>query len=350
MHTFDNKYSRRCIEIAKNGLGTTAPNPMVGAVVVHNNKIIGEGFTSPYGGAHAEVNAINAVQDVALLKEATLYVTLEPCSHYGKTPPCADLIIEHGIKKVVIGLLDPHEKVAGQGIQKLKNAGCEVIVGVLAAECEWHHKRFLTFHQKKRPYIILKWAQTLDGFIAPEDTKRKENPEPFWITNSYSRQKVHQLRAEEQAILVGTNTVLKDNPKLDVRHWNGKNPFRVVLDKTLKIPSDYHVLDNKTPTLILTEIADATQYRPGINYKVIGFTTALAPQICQALWEHNITSVIIEGGAQTLQTFIDAHLWDEAYIFTGNTCFNKGIKAPQLSGSLMTSQKIDEDTLNIYKS
>ena len=200
---------------------------MVGCVVVHDGKIIGEGYTSPYGGPHAEVNAINSVKDKKLLSKATLYVTLEPCSHYGKTPPCADLIAAHKIPQVVIGLKDPHSKVAGKGIEKLEQSGCEVTVGILEEACRWHLKRFLSFHERNRPYIILKWAESKDGFIAPEANKRNSEPEPFWITNTYSQQLVHKWRSEEQAILVGTNTVLEDNPKLTSRNWTGKNPIRV---------------------------------------------------------------------------------------------------------------------------
>ena len=211
-------YIKRCIEIAKNGLGLTAPNPMVGSVIVHNNKIIGEGYTSAYGGNHAEVNAINSVKHKELLKDATLYVSLEPCSHFGKTPPCSDLIVKHQIPNVVIGCMDDNVQVAGKGIAKLKAAGCNVTVGVLETKCKQHHKRFFTFHNKKRPYIILKWAETADGFIAP---KTKNEKKPVWITNTYSRQVVHKWRAEEQAILVGTNTVLEDNPSLTVRDWTG---------------------------------------------------------------------------------------------------------------------------------
>lgn len=342
------KYILRCIKIAQNGLGTTAPNPMVGAVLVYNNSIIGEGFTSPYGGPHAEVNAIQSVTDKTLLKKATLYVTLEPCSHHGKTPPCADLIIKSQIPRVVIGTLDPHEKVAGQGIQKLKDAGCEVTVGVLKKECLEHHKRFLYFHQKKRPYIILKWGETSDGFIAPSNKLRDKATEPYWITNIFSRQLVHQWRAEEQAILVGTNTVLKDNPKLDVRNWTGKNPLRVVLDKDLKIDTSFHVLDGSCPTLLLTEITDTTRYKKDIDYKWMDFSKDVTLQICNILFKKNITSIIIEGGTQTLQTFINANLWDEARVFTGNVTFNEGLKAPKISGSLIASKKIEQDTLNTY--
>lgn len=338
----------RCIEIAKNGLGTTAPNPMVGCVIVHNKKIIGEGFTSTYGGAHAEVSAIGSVTDKRLLKEATLYVTLEPCSHYGKTPPCVNLILENQIPKVVIGLTDPHDKVDGEGIKKLKNAGCNVLVGVLQKECREHHKRFLTFHEKKRPYIILKWAETTDGFIAPAKDLRLENPEPFWITNVYSRQFVHKWRSEEQAILVGTKTVLEDNPKLDVRHWTGKAPMRIVLDRNLSIPADYHVLDASIDTLIVTEEPDLSKQNKDLEYAIINFSSNLASQVCKILNQKSITSLIIEGGGQTLQTFIDVNLWDEARVFTGNTSFRKGVKAPSFSGALIDSKNITSDTLKIY--
>lgn len=338
----------RCIEIAQNGLGSAAPNPAVGAVIVHDEKIIGEGFTSPYGGPHAEVNAIQSVTNVSLLKEATLYVTLEPCSHFGKTPPCADLIIKHKIPKVVIGLLDPHEKVAGKGIQKLKDTGCEVVTGVLEAACREHHKRFLSFHEKKRPYIILKWAETLDGFIAPLKTERNLDPQPYWITNSYARQMVHQWRAEEMGILVGTNTVLEDNPKLDVRHWEGKNPLRIVLDRDLRISADSNVLDVNTSTLVLTENENKSKYIDGVAYVIIDFSKDLAQQVCSILYQQNITSVLIEGGSQTLQTFIDQDSWDEARVFIGNTSFEEGIEAPKFSGRLSHTQKISTDILKTY--
>lgn len=339
----------RCIEIAQNGLGITAPNPMVGAVLVHNDKIIGEGFTSAYGKAHAEVNAIRSVNDAALLQDATLYVTLEPCCHYGRTPPCADTIIRHNIPRVVVGVIDPNEKVAGKGIQKLKDAGCEVTYGVLANECRAHHKRFLTFHEKKRPYIILKWVETLDGFIAPEKAQRKENPEPYWITNSYSRQTTHQWRAEERAILVGTNTVLEDNPKLDARHWKGKNPFRIVIDRELKIPQHYHVLDESISTLVLTEVEDVFKYIGGVHYEILDFSLDLAEEICEVLPGYNITSLLVEGGLKTLQTFINKGLWDEARVFTGSTSFKKGTKAPEFSGRLIDTKKFGSDTLKYYR-
>ncbi len=295
------KYIKRCIEIAQNGLGSTAPNPMVGCVIIHNNSIISEGFTSAYGGNHAEVNAINAVKHKSLLKEASLYVTLEPCSHFGKTPPCSDLIIKHNIPNVIIGCIDNNPKVAGKGIAKLKAAGCNVIVGVLENECKQLHKRFFTFHNKKRPFIILKWAETIDGFIAP---KAKKENNPVWITNVFSRQFVHKWRAEEQAILVGTNTVKQDNPSLTTRHWKGKNPIRVVIDKAFKLPKDYKVFDTSAETIVISE-------------DTIDFNTPIAQQICNVLYKKNINSIIIEGGSQTLQTFINENLWDEARVFIG---------------------------------
>ncbi|SFZ92180.1 diaminohydroxyphosphoribosylaminopyrimidine deaminase / 5-amino-6-(5-phosphoribosylamino)uracil reductase [Flaviramulus basaltis] len=326
-------YIKRCIEIAKNGLGNTRPNPMVGSVIVHNNKIIGEGYTSKYGGNHAEVNAINSVVNKNLLKEATLYVTLEPCSHYGKTPPCSDLIISHQIPNVVIGCIDDNEKVAGKGIEKLKKAGCNVTVGVLENECKNHHKRFFTYFNKKRPYIILKWAETTDGFIAPITKNEKK---PVWITNEYSRQLVHKWRAEEQAILVGTNTVTEDNPSLTTRDWFGENPIRIVIDREKKLTKDYAVFNNNSKTITITS-------------KDIDFSKNIAEQTCTILFENNINSIIIEGGAKTLQTFINENLWDEARIFTGTVSFKNGIKAPNFSGELISEEKINLDILKIYK-
>ncbi|MFT4832131.1 MAG: diaminohydroxyphosphoribosylaminopyrimidine deaminase [Psychroserpens sp.] len=342
------KYILRCIQVAKNGLGSTFPNPMVGSVIVHENKVVGEGFTSPYGGPHAEVNAINSVKNKALLEKATLYVTLEPCSHYGQTPPCADLIIEHKIPIVVIGLLDPHVKVAGNGIKKLKDAGCEVIVNILEKECNDHHKRFLTFHQKKRPYIILKWAETLDGFIAPEQSFREAAPSPFWITNIHSRQLVHKWRVEEQAILVGTNTILKDNPKLNVRLWSGKSPTRILIDRNLKVDSDFHVMDGSVKTIVLTQIERAKSYIKGVDYEVIDFSKNVALQICDVLHRYNILSVIIEGGSKTLQMFLDANLWDEARIFKGANHFTKGLSAPKIKKLPIENRTILTDTLTIF--
>lgn len=328
--------------MAKNGLGTTYPNPLVGSVIVHNNKIIGEGWHYKAGQPHAEVNAINSVKDKSLLKESTIYVSLEPCSHFGKTPPCANLITKHHIKNVVIGCVDSFSEVSGKGIEKLKNNGCNVTVGVLEDECLKLNKRFFTFHNKKRPYIILKWAQTKDGFIAPEN-----NTEITWITNTHSRQLVHKLRSEEQAILVGTTTVLTDNPKLNCRTWHGQNPVRIILDRQLRVPKHYSVFDKTTKTIVCTEINCTNE--DNLIYKQIDFSKNVAQQVCKTLHKHNIQSVIIEGGRQTLQTFIDANLWDEAHVFTGSSVFKTGIKAPNFKGGLQNSIAIKEDHISIYQ-
>ena len=325
-------YIQRCIDLGKNGLGSTRPNPMVGAVIVCEGKIIGEGYTSAYGGSHAEVNAINSVYDKSILSKSTLYVTLEPCSHFGKTPPCSDLIVKHQIPEVVIGCVDDNPEVAGKGIAKLKASGCKVTVGVLENECKTHHKRFFTFHNKKRPYIILKWAESNNGFIAP---KTKATKAPVWITNTYSRQLVHKWRAEEQAILVGTNTVIEDNPSLTVRDWEGQHPIRVVLDRNSRLSEDYSVFDDQSETLRITSNS-------------VDFTQPIAQQICDLLFERNINSLIIEGGSKTLQTFIDEELWDEARIFTGDITFSEGVKAPHFKGEMRSEQKILNDTLRIY--
>lgn len=336
------------MELGKKGLGTTAPNPMVGCVIVHDEKIIAEGFTSPYGGPHAEVNAINSVKDKSLLKDAALYVTLEPCSHYGKTPPCADLIASHQIPNIYIGIQDPHDKVAGMGIKKLEDVGCRVTVGILEAECREHHKRFLSFQEKKRPYIILKWAETQDGFIAPEKEHRATDPKPYWISNRYSKQRAHQWRSEEQAILVGTQTVLEDNPKLNTRDWSGKSPIRIVLDRHLKIGPDFHVLDGSIKTIFLTQITDTSKHKEGVEYVTIDFSKPIATEICEALYQHSINSVLVEGGAKTLQSFIDENLWNEARVFMGPTRFENGVPAPKFNGRLKSEEKILLDTLSIY--
>ena len=243
------KYIKRCIELAQNGLGTTYPNPMVGSVIVYDGQIIGEGWHKKAGEPHAEVNAVNSVKDKSLLKKATIYVSLEPCSHFGKTPPCCDLIIANEIPNVVVGTVDPNEKVAGKGILKLIEAGANVTVGVLENECNELNKRFFTFHQKKRPYIILKWAESLDGFLAPEKAGNQDR-KPVWITNQYSRQLVHKWRTEEQAILVGTQTVVDDNPKLNARDWNGNNPTRIVIDRNNRIDPDSFIFDDTVKTVI----------------------------------------------------------------------------------------------------
>ena len=337
----------RCIELAKNSLGMAAPNPSVGCVIVHNNRIIGEGYTSTYGGPHAEVNAIESVVNKSLLSTSTLYVSLEPCSHFGKTPPCADLIIKNNIAKVVIGIKDPNPKVSGNGIKKLREAGCEVVEGVLEDECRASNKRFFTHQQKKRPYIILKWAQSADGFIAPETAKRSSKAKPFWISNKHSRQLVHKWRSEEQAILVGTATAIKDNPKLNLRDWAGTSPIRIVLDRDLKIPTNFNLFDNSAETHVLTSVGNISGHNANVTYHNMDFSSNLPEQICQLLAQMNVISVIIEGGAMTLQSFIDSNLWDEARIFTGITLFDKGLCAPKIDGRPGKKSEIGSDTLQI---
>ena len=336
---------RRCLELAKNGLGTTYPNPMVGSVIVCDGKIIGEGWHKKSGEPHAEVNAVNSVKDKSLLKRATIYVSLEPCSHFGKTPPCCDLIIENKIPNVIVGTVDSNIKVAGNGIKKLIEAGAKVTVGILEEECKELNKRFFTFHEKKRPYVILKWAETQDGFIAP---LTKLEQKPVWITNKFSRQLVHKWRSEEQAILVGTNTVIDDNPKLDVRDWTGNNPIRIILDQNNRIPKDSFIFNNQVKTIIFSNSSTRINQENSI-FEVIDFKKNLANQILNVLYKHHIQSVMIEGGLQTLQTFIDENLWDEARVFIGNNNFETGIKAPLLALKNIEKHIIENDILLISR-
>ena len=339
------KYIKRCIELAQNGLGTTYPNPMVGSVIVHENQIIGEGWHQKAGEPHAEVNAIKAVADETLLKKSTIYVSLEPCSHFGKTPPCSDLIVAMGIKNVVIGTIDPFAKVAGRGIKKLMDAGCKVQVGILDKECQELNRRFFTFHKEKRPYIILKWAQTVDGFIAPE---KKDEQRPVWITNKYSGQLVHKWRSEEAGILVGTTTALDDNPSLNVRKWTGKDPVRLVVDRELKISKDAALFDQTQKTIVITE-KNVENNSPQLLFEKIEFSENIAAEICRICHKNEIQSVIIEGGRNTLQQFIDRKLWDEARIFTGNTSFGKGTPAPVFSAKKISENMIEGDRLEIFR-
>lgn len=333
------------MQIAKNGIGTARPNPSVGAVIVYQNKIIGEGFTSPHGENHAEVNAINAVENKSLLKEATIFVTLEPCSHFGKTPPCADLIVKYQLKQVVIGCLDSNILVAGKGVSHIENAGINVIVGVLEKECRKHHKRFFKVQENKRPYIILKWAETKDGFIAPIS---KNDIKPIFISNTYSQQLVHKLRSVEHAILVGTNTVLADNPKLNIRSWSGENPVRVVLDNTLRIPKNSNILDGSAKTIVITATRDKNIVSSkNLIFEEIDFSKNIAKQVCEVLSKYHIQSLIVEGGTQTLQTFIDEKLWDEAMVFVGNTSFVNGVKSPIIIKEFK-EEFIESDVLKRY--
>lgn len=337
----------RCIQLAKNARGSAAPNPVVGCLIVHDKKIIGEGYTSRFGGPHAEVNAIGSVIDKSKLSESTLYVSLEPCSHHGKTPPCSDLIISYGIPRVVIGIRDPNELVAGNGLKQLREAGCQITIGVLEERCREVNRDFFVFHEQNRPYIILKWAQTADGFIAPDPRLRKGDPAPFWITNIKSRQLVHKWRTEEQAILAGTHTIIEDNPGLTSRNWHGKSPLRLILDQNLRVPKNYKIFDNSAPTLILTGVQKPEEKVSGIIYEPLDFSRDIASQIGHILWKRRILSVIVEGGTKTLETFIKAKLWDEARVFTGPKPLHSGIKAPRITGTTKTTYRIGEDTLKI---
>lgn len=336
---------QRCLQLAANGLGNVAPNPMVGSVIVHDDKIIGEGFHANFGEAHAEVNAINSVKNKALLKDATLYVSLEPCSHQGKTPPCSDLIIESGIKKVVIGCSDTNPLVAGKGIEKLKRAGVEVILGIMEKEARKLNKCFFTFHEQKRPYIILKWAQTADGFI---DRKRKDNTEPaLQISNEHSKRLLHKWRSEEQAIMVGTNTARLDNPRLDVRLVSGENPLRMVLDKNLELTESLNLFDGSQSTLVFT--SKKKEATINIEYATIDFETNVLPQVMNVLHEKQIQSVIVEGGTKLLQSFIDQDLWDEARVFISETFIGDGVAAPKINAEPASIDMIESDKLYLFR-
>ncbi len=346
MNTSHEKYMYRCLQLAQLGRVQAMPNPSVGAVVVYKDTIIGEGFTSKFGGAHAEVNAINSVNNQDVLSESTLYVSLEPCSHYGKTPPCCELIVEKRIKKVIIGCLDPFEKVAGKGIEYLKNNGVEVVVGVLEKECIDSHKRFFTFHTEKRPYVILKWAESTDGFIAPLE---KNEQKPVWLSNTLSRQLAHKLRSEEAAILVGKNTVLQDNPRLTTRDWFGKNPVRFFIDQHNEISDKFHILNNEAKTIVITS-KKIENCLSNIEYISMDFSQSLVKQILEFAWKNQLQSLIVEGGQKTLQSFIDEKLWDEALVFYSDVTLHDGISAPTLSHwQKIEQQKIKNDLLITYK-
>lgn len=319
-------YIARCIKLARQGKCGATPNPMVGAVIVCNGKIIGEGYHCKCGEAHAEVNAINSVKDKSRLKQSTIYVSLEPCSHYGKTPPCADLIIKKGIPKVIIGCIDPFAQVSGRGVKKLQDAGIEVVVGVLEQECKELNKQFVTFHSKKRPYIILKWAESADGFI--DVTRTGGNP--VVLSSPLTSMLVHKRRAEVDAVIVGTRTALLDNPRLNTRNWYGKDPLRVVIDRTLKIPESYHLLDNNICTWVITEKDHADYIQT--HYKKLPFTDELLPQLLTELHRNNIQSILVEGGSKLLQSFINKGLWDEAFAEKAEMLLADGVKAPIISG------------------
>ncbi|NOS91316.1 MAG: bifunctional diaminohydroxyphosphoribosylaminopyrimidine deaminase/5-amino-6-(5-phosphoribosylamino)uracil reductase RibD [Cyclobacteriaceae bacterium] len=337
--TPDELFMQRALELARLGIGQVSPNPQVGCVVVHDGKIIGEGWHQKYGGPHAEVNAIRSVKDKSLLAQATVYVNLEPCSHFGKTPPCADMLIAERVKKVVVANVDSNPLVGGKGIAKLQAAGIETVVGVLDHQARELNKRFFTFVEKQRPYIILKWAQTTDGFIA------RSNFDSKWISNEYSRQLVHRWRSEEDAILVGSGTAAHDNPSLTVRDWSGRNPVRVVIDRHLKLSDSFHLFDGNTSTLCYNLIQQKTENN---TTWVKLEESQFLKEVVADLRTRNIQSLIIEGGAQTLSAFLNENLWDEARVFKARQSFGSGITAPIFHGSLKETLDVMDDELQIW--
>lgn len=343
----DEIYMKRCLELAINGMGNTAPNPLVGSVIVYGKQIIGEGYHEKYGQQHAEVNAINSVKDKELLPYSTIYVNLEPCCHHGKTPPCSDLIIQSGIKKVVIGSVDTHDIVAGKGVSRLRNSGCDVKTGVLKNKCIDLNRRFFTYHEKKRPYIILKWAQSADGFI---DFERKPCTKigPNWITSNYLRMLVHKWRSEEQSIMIGANTAINDNPKLNVRMWQGENPLRIIIDPNLKLSHDLDIFDNSQKTLIINAKKDKSE--SNIKWLKLDCSCGkLIEQLLGYLYKEKVQSVFIEGGRVLLQSFIDKGYWDEARVFSGRQFFSAGVTAPSIKGKTESVNEFENETLFIIK-
>ncbi len=329
---------QRCLQLARLGMEQVAPNPMVGAVVVHEGRIIGEGYHRRFGDWHAEPNAIAAVVDKSLLPHSTLYVNLEPCSHYGKTPPCAELIMRMRIPRVVVGTLDPNPRVAGRGVELLRQAGVEVRTGVLADECRELNRRFLCYQEKKRPYMVLKWAQTRDGFI---DRLRTTRDEPVAvISNALTKQRVHQTRAENMAILVGTRTALLDNPGLRVTRWTGRNPLRVVIDRRLQLDLTYKLLDGSAPTLVFSE-REAYPFETPAEVVRIDFSENIWPQVWQTLYERHIHSVLVEGGAQVLGSLLEQGRWDELQVEISPACLGNGVKAPPMPAFPGHSEWVD---------
>lgn len=334
----DLRFMQRALDLALLGRVRVCPNPMVGCVIEQEGVILGEGFHQQYGGQHAEVNAVESVADKSKLRFSTVYVTLEPCSHFGKTPPCADLLIHHKVKKVVICNTDPNPLVSGSGIEKLKNAGIEVETGLLADQGEEVNKRFFTFHRKKRPYVTLKWAQTADGYVA------RENFDSKWISNARSRQLVHKWRSEEASILVGKHTAIHDNPALTVRDWSGKNPVRILIDPKLEVSPESNLLNLEVETLVFNLMK--SESRPNLTFIQL---PDLSPKaILDELFERKLLSVFIEGGSKTISAFLDSGLWDEARVFTAETRFEKGINAPEIQFAPSYTEPILTDTLTYY--
>lgn len=347
MTATDNLYMQRCLQLAAIGACDVAPNPMVGAVLVVSGKIVGEGYHRRYGEAHAEPNAIASVKDQQLLQHATLYVNLEPCSHYGKTPPCAELIIKKGIPRVVIGMLDPNPMVAGRGVKMLQEAGVEVIVGVMEQECRELNKRFICYHEKHRPYITLKWAQSADGYIDHIRTDRKQ--QVAVISSAFTKKLVHKMRAENMAILVGTVTAILDNPSLRTTRWCGNNPLRIALDRTGKIPDESKLFDGQTPTLIFTEKQDYTQH-PNTETCIVNFEFShlLWTQIMQELYRRKIHSLIVEGGTQTLTVLLSENLWDEIQVETSPHRLGNGVEAPRFNAVMSGEENYDGHRMHHY--
>ena len=331
-------FMKRALELALNGSGSVSPNPLVGSVIVHEGKIIGEGWHKKYGGPHAEVNAINNVPDKNLLRTSTLYVNLEPCSHTGKTPPCADLIIKCGVPHVVISNKDVNPLVSGNGIGKLRDAGVRVTPDILKSEGEMLNKRFFTYIEKQRPYIILKWAETSDGFIA------RTNNDSKWTSDEYSRQLVHKWRTEEDAVLIASGTAWYDNPRLNVRDWTGRDPVRIVIDRHLKLGSNQRLFDRTQKTICYNLVKD--QSDENLEFILVTEKDFLEGVVTD-LFKQKIQSVIVEGGRQLLTSFIKAHLWDEARIFISSKKFEQGVPAPDISGVTQELRKLDNDWLKI---
>lgn len=343
----DDLYMQRCLELAEAGMGTVSPNPMVGCVIVHNNIIIGEGYHRKFGEAHAEVNAVNQVfqqhGDLApeLLKQSTIYVSLEPCAHFGKTPPCADMLVKHQVKRVVIGNRDPFADVDGKGIRKLLAASIQVDTGVLEDKCTWLNRRFFTRIKAQRPFIILKWASTANGFFAPKNTTQQ------WISGPLSKKLVHKWRTEEDAIIIGKQTALSDNPQLTSREWQGKNPIRILIDRQLKVPETQSIFSSAAKTIVLNEVE--TKVKDHVHYIQMEDMQYYLPQkIAFQLYLMDIQSVIIEGGANLLNQFIEAGLWDEARVFTAAHSWADGVASPRIHGMITDQYTVGQDQLSIY--
>ncbi|MBC7416931.1 MAG: bifunctional diaminohydroxyphosphoribosylaminopyrimidine deaminase/5-amino-6-(5-phosphoribosylamino)uracil reductase RibD [Pedobacter sp.] len=345
---YDEGYMSRCLDLARLAIADVSPNPMVGCVIVLDDVIIGEGYHKKFGEAHAEPNAVQAVferygeQANEMLRQATVYVNLEPCAHFGKTPPCADLLVKHRVKKVVIGNRDPFSGVNGLGIDKLRSAGIEVVSNILEQECRALNIRFFTRIEKQRPYIILKWAETANGYFAPQDSTQS------WISGNLARRLTHKWRAEEDAILVGKNTALIDNPELNVRDWIGNNPIRLLIDKNLQVPTSNLLFNHVAKTVIFNELK--TEVIGNVHYIQMENMQFYLPQkICFQLYLMDIQSFIVEGGMNLLNQFLSANLWDEARIFRSKAAWKDGLRAPQLRADFVETLNVGEDEFSIYK-